>query len=168
MTCFTDLPTLNLREVKKIYIFSDHRPYLWWLSAHAHQETTSYLGASWFWAALIYVKSASLVSISTSVVHFSSSFTFWDLLESVWKEKSFQVQAWGCHKCSNCTFCNSCQDVGPHHELAVCQLFDCKYVVFNLKSEKETQATSSTGSVRSAFGVLMSRDVPRDFRLSWP
>lgn len=38
----------------------------------------------------------------------------------------------------------------------MCQLFDCRYVVFNLKSDKETQATSSTGSVRSAFDVLMS------------
>lgn len=50
------------------------------------------------------------------------------------------------------TFCNSCQVVQLHHELAVCQMFNCKYVVFNLKSEKETQAISSV----SAVDVLMS------------
>ncbi len=163
MTCFTDLPTLNLREVKKKNIFSDHRPYLWWLSAHAHQETTEHLDFElpWFmWKVPLFP-----LQLYTSL----PLLPFGIFLSLYGRRKAFKYKpedVTSVQIAKDSTFCNSCHDVGPHHELAVCQLFDCKYVVFNLKSEKETQATSSTGSVRSAFGVLMSRDVPRDFRLS--
>ena len=109
--------------------------------------------------ALVYlsvcVKSASLVAISTSVVQFCSSSTFWDLLESVWREKKAEDFSYNPEDVTSVriakdsTFCNSCQDVQLHHELAICQMFDCKYVVFNLKSEKAI----ASGSARSAVDV---------------
>ena len=83
--------------------------------------------------ALVYlsvcVKSASLVTISTSVVQFCSSSTFWDLLEAVWKEKKAEAfnykpeDVTSVRIAQDSTFCNSCQDVQLHHELAVCQMF---------------------------------------------
>ena len=75
---------------------------------------------------------ASLVAISTSIVQFCSSSTFWDLLEAVWKEKKSEAFTYNPEDVSSVrivkdsTFCNSCQDVQLHHELAVCQMFDCK------------------------------------------
>ena len=59
------------------------------------------------------------------------------------------------HIAKDSTFSSSCQDVKLQYEVAVCQLFDCKYVSFNLKSAKDSQHSAGTPQ-RSAFDVLMN------------
>ena len=105
------------------------------------------------------VKQASSVVVPTIVVKFSASSTFWDLLERVWNEEKapekFELRMFQSFVLPRTQLLPaSCQDVKLQHEVAVCQLFDCKYVSFNLKSTKENQ--HSADSHRSALDVLMN------------
>ena len=99
--------------------------------------------------------------IPTSVVKFSASSTFWDLLESVWSEKKLEAfdfcpeNVTRVRIAKDSAFSSSCQDVKLQQEVAVCQLFDCKYVCFNLMSSKDSQH-SAEAPRRSAFDVLMN------------
>lgn len=110
------------------------------------------------------VKRASSVVISTSVVKFSASSTFWDLLERVWSDENPQETFEFCPEdvsavsiAKDTSFSNSCQDVKLQHEVAVCQLFDSKYVSFNLKPTKNNQHSAQPqASHRSAYDVLMN------------
>lgn len=106
------------------------------------------------------VKRASSLVVPTSVVKFSASSTFWDLLESVWSEEkqqeAFEFRSEDVVTVRITTFSSSCQDVKLQHEVAVCQLFDCKYVSFNLKSSTKDSHHSAESSCRSAFDVLMN------------
>lgn len=102
----------------------------------------------------------SSVVISTSVVKFSATLTFWDLLEHFWSEEKPLEAFEFCPGdvstvliAKDSTFSSSSQDVKLQHEVAVCQLFDCKYVSFNLKSSKDNQCSTEIPH-RSAFDVL--------------
>lgn len=108
------------------------------------------------------VKQISSVVIPTSVVKFSASSTFWDLLENVWTvEKPLEAfefcpgDVTTIRIAKDSTFSTSCQDVKLQHEVAVCQLFNCKYVSFNLKSTKDRLLSVGTQH-RSAIDVLMN------------
>lgn len=97
--------------------------------------------------------------IPTSVVKFSASSTFFDLLESVWSDKRPEEVLDSPVVCTvliakDSTFAHSCQTVQLHHEVAVCQLFDCKYVSFNLKLTQDSQHSVEVSS-RSAADFLM-------------
>lgn len=107
------------------------------------------------------VKQASLVVIPTSVVKFSASSTFLNLLENIWSDKKPQEDLDSLEAATVCiakdsTFSTSCQAVQLQHEISVCQLFDCKYVSFNLKSARVDSRHSVETPYRSAADVLMN------------
>ena len=86
------------------------------------------------------MKSASLVAISTSIVQFSSSSTFWDLFEAVWKDKKAEA------------FNYTPEDV-ISVRIAQDSIFRNSAKMYSYtQSEKETQAIPSV-SGRSAINV---------------
>ena len=92
------------------------------------------------------VKSGPSVTIPSSV---SASSTFCDLFENIWMVKAILVFKFTPEDIStvciakDSSFSISSQDVKIHHEVAVCQMFDSKYVCFHLKSDKQPSGSAS-------------------------
>ena len=83
------------------------------------------------------IKYGANVIIPTSVVQISSSSTFWDLFEYVWMANKPQQNLPDPVNVTimiskNDTFSSSPQAVKFNHEVAVCKLFDCKYVLLTI------------------------------------